>query len=146
LNHVISQISRIEEYWRAENTENVCVFILAGDFNFYHKPMLHKDRGREQAFLEKQGFVPTKSGGYTRPHLNQPQETAGGSDPSNAESRQCTWAGERLVDNIWVKGTTKVREVVVREGSSTAQIEQSCYAGGLRKISDHYPVIAEIEF
>ena len=43
LNDIIAQVSGIEEYWKVENNENRCIFILAGDFNFYHTTSINHD-------------------------------------------------------------------------------------------------------
>lgn len=80
LRHLLSQAKRIEEYW-GEATS--CVFVLAGDFNFEHKPTI-----QEYQVLIAAGFQAAKTQGSTRP-------------------------GGRLIDNIWVKGADKVEEFLV---------------------------------
>jgi len=87
LNHIISQVKRIEEFWKSEDNKNKCVFILAGDFNFYH----YKDDDQklpEQILLEKNEFKCAKLSGATQPVDEE--------HPKN-----------RLIDNIWVKGVEK---------------------------------------
>ena len=116
LNHIIAQVKRIEEYWEAENSENRCIFILAGDFNFYHTTSSNPKKPGEQILLEDNDFKRVKLDGTTRP-------------------------GNRLIDNIWVKGAETVSEWK-EEDKSIEEIPT--YVQRLNKISDHYPVIAEI--
>ena len=52
-----------------------------------------------------------------------------------------TRPGNRLIDNIWVKGAETVSEWK-EEDKSIEEIPT--YVQRLNKISDHYPVIAEI--
>ena len=118
LSHLIAQIERIEEYWQAKNNEDQCIFILAGDFNFYHTTSNNLDKKGEQIILESTGFERAKLDGTTRP-------------------------GNRLIDNIWVKGAETVSEWK-KEGMSIEEIDQ--YVQILKKLSDHYPVIAEVCF
>lgn len=118
LNHIIAQVKRIEEYWQAENSENRCVFILAGDFNFYHTTSNFLNKKGEQIILENTGFERAKLNGTTRP-------------------------GNRLIDNIWVKGAETVAELK-ENGRSIEEMDE--HVQRLKKISDHYPVIAEIGF
>lgn len=115
LNHIIFQVKRIEKYWKA--TSN-CVFILAGDFNFYHTTSTNLNKTVEQIILENNGFKRAKLDGTTRP-------------------------GNRLIDNIWVKGAKTVSEWK-EEGKSIEEMTK--YVDILEKISDHYPVIAKIGF
>ncbi len=118
LNHVISQTKRIEEYWKSQDSENSCIFILAGDFNFYHTTADMHDKKGEQIILEDNSFKRAKLDGTTRP-------------------------GNRLIDNIWVKGAKTVTEWK-QENKSIEEISE--YVQKLDEISDHYPVIAEISF
>jgi endonuclease/exonuclease/phosphatase family metal-dependent hydrolase len=118
LNNIISQVKRIEEYWEAEDGENRCIFILAGDFNFYHTTSTNPKKTGEQILLENNDFKRAKLDGTTRP-------------------------GDRLIDNIWVKGAKTVSEWKDK-GKSIDEISK--YIQRLKKISDHYPVIAEIGF
>jgi len=118
LNHLIAQVMRIEEYWKVGSSENKCIFILAGDLNFYHSTPMILHKVGEQIFLENSGFERAKLDGSTRP-------------------------GNRLIDNIWVKGAEKIAEWK-EEHRSIEEID--AYVQSLKKLSDHYPVIAEICF
>jgi endonuclease/exonuclease/phosphatase family metal-dependent hydrolase len=118
LNNIISQVKRIEEYWKAEDSENRCIFILAGDFNFYHTTSTNPNKTGEQILLEDNNFKRAKLEGTTRP-------------------------GDRLIDNIWVKGAKTVSECKDK-GKSVEEISK--HIQRLKKISDHYPVMAEICF
>jgi len=60
LRHLISQASRIQEYWRAATS---CVFVVAGDFNFEHT----QPGNLESQVLTTAGFQAAKTGGFTRP-------------------------------------------------------------------------------
>ncbi len=106
LRHLISQMTRIEQYW---GDSKRCIFILAGDYNFDHKhPSL------EYQTLASAGYRPAKTEGATRP-------------------------GNRLVDNIWVKGAGSVNEVLV----NGKHIEEEY---DLTPVSDHFPVVADISW
>jgi len=120
LKQVTYQAKKIEEFWKAENSPNRCVFILAGDFNFYHNK---NNKLPEQKLLEDYGFICAKIDGTTRP-IDEKHPNA------------------RLIDNVWVKGAKDVMEYRVNGN----QIEKSTYVDFLTKISDHYPVIADINF
>jgi hypothetical protein len=109
---ILLQAERIEEYWRG-----ICstAFILAGDFNFYHKHDLP-----EKQILLKNGFKCIKDTGTTRPLTTNNKD--------------------RLVDNIWIKGCEGEE---FRIGGKS--IEKSDHEESLKNISDHYPVIAKIK-
>ncbi|MCK5740478.1 endonuclease/exonuclease/phosphatase family protein, partial [bacterium] len=52
LHQVLAQAQRLAGYWYGQAE---CVFILAGDFNFYHTNKRHRRRKPEQQLLEKAG-------------------------------------------------------------------------------------------
>lgn len=120
LHQLMAQVKRLECYWQSENPMNQCVFILAGDFNFYHFESTATTKTPEQLFLENQGFMAAKSIGTSRP----------GSD--------------RLIDNIWVRGAKRIRESYFSQDSQEVPIEQSGHKKVLNQLSDHYPVLANI--
>ena len=87
-----------------------CVFILAGDFNFEHTK---QPPTLEHQVLEQADFEAAKTEGFTRP-------------------------GDRLFDNIWVKGA--VATEVLFDGRSAEYVDRTT----LDTVSDHYPVVADI--
>ena len=111
LHQVLAQAQRLAGYWHGQAE---CVFVLAGDFNFYHTNEIHQQPKPEQQLLEKAGYRAVKTSGQSRPD----SKTTRG----------------RLVDNIWVKGAAKIAELSI---PITPELD---------KISDHYPVGAELHF
>lgn len=119
LEQVLAQCEYIEEYWK----DSQCVFIFAGDFNFHHSNNNQSVKMPEEVFLRKKGFLPAKKSGSSRP-------------------------GGRLVDNIWVKKLVEAKECGVDNYvAKGVQIEGEAADNytSLSKISDHYPVVADIE-
>jgi len=114
LRQIVFQTNYIEKYWNHGDNSINCVFILAGDFNFYHN-----QSSDENEFLSNNGFKCCKTTGISRP-------TKIGKQP-------------RLIDNIWVKGAN-ISEYTLNGN----QIEQTQYLNKLDIISDHYPVIGKI--
>jgi endonuclease/exonuclease/phosphatase family metal-dependent hydrolase len=74
-------------------------------------------QSEERKVLTSAGFKAAKAGGFTRP-------------------------GGRFVDNIWVKGA-EANEFLV---DGKHQIEQSRFSEKLLKISDHFPVVADVSW
>lgn len=123
LQQLLAQAARLEAYWKTENRSNSCVFILAGDFNFYHSNATVTAKTAEQLFLENNGFIGAKRAGASRPICDHRL---------------------RLVDNIWVRGAKRVSEITFSLDSEKVPIESSHYNNVLTRLSDHYPVIADI--
>ena len=120
LRQLIYQANRIEQYWKNDPNENSCVFIFAGDFNFYHTQTDQKFI--EQSLLEEAGFFPAKLTGTTRP-INKKHSYP------------------RLIDNIWVRGA-EVEECLFN--GVPIEHEASGYQAVLEGISDHYPVVGVV--
>lgn len=120
LRSIVAQAKRIKAYWKAQDERNTCVFIMAGDFNFYHCNEDLKDLRQEEIFLTSKGkgivFKRAKSSGATR---------------NKGGFLEGVWRERRIVDNIWVSGA---KEVILKKGT-----------GKMENISDHYPVIADIK-
>jgi len=125
LQQIMAQIKRMQEFWQGDDEANKCVFILAGDFNFYHSNGNNSPRAKEEQFLSENNFVPAKTSGLTRPFSAR--------------------TGERLVDNIWVKGAESVREIDLRNYDIRLVDNNHSAPEIWNTISDHYPVIADIE-
>ena len=128
LRHIIAQTIRIENFWKDDNQN--CIFILAGDFNFYHTNKFFPNKTLEEKYLIKEGFTRSKKSGYTR----QPKHKM----------------KYRLVDNIWIKDSKniikEINEYIIKNDNLKISIEEWAANEGLDRISDHYPVIVYIEF
>lgn len=125
LQQLLAQVTRLEAYWQAENPLNKCIFILAGDFNFYHTAFNSTVKTAEQLFLENNGFMAAKKTGTSCPVFNN---------------------HFRLIDNIWVRGAKSIGEISFLLDSERVTIEKSHYSNVLGRLSDHYPVVAEISW
>ncbi len=119
LRQIVFQMERLESFWKSESPNARCIFLLAGDFNFYHYTDLFQEEKPEFTFLKKNGFSPTKRTGYTR-------------------------TKNRTHDNIWVSlpELESHQEILVSEMELPTALNDRF----LFSISDHLPVVCELSF
>lgn len=111
------QAQQLENFWLSDNPENRCLFLFAGDFNFCHQTAFFPQKTKEYIFLENQGYQPLKK----------------------EESSRSGKA--RLHDNIWIKNP-----IADSISSYSSSFIHELPLETLDSISDHYPIVGNIEF